>query len=79
MTATEKLDVIECKSSARAYLAVTEATHVYDNLGGLRNDARARAAACSRLQKYMAVSDLDAAELIAGALARRAHLRSTRP
>ncbi len=75
MTLTDIRNAIECKGTARQYRAVQDAMRVYDYLGGLRNDHEARRAACFGLEADLSVSDMDAARLLADALARRATLK----
>ncbi len=76
MTLTDMQNAIECRSTAREYAAVQQAMLVYDYMGGLSNDEHARAAACFDLEANLGIPDLDAAQLLAGALSRRATLRS---
>ncbi len=76
MTLTDIRNAIECRGGLRQYDAIRDAVAVYDYLGGLGNDAIARETARRGLESDLSVSDMDAAQLLAGALARRATLRS---
>ncbi len=75
MTLTDMKNAMECKSTTRQYVAVQDAIRVYDYLGGLGNDTLARDTARLGLEKDLSLTDMQAAQLLAGALARRATLR----
>ncbi len=77
MTLTDIRNAVECKGehALKRYAAVQDAIRVYDYLGGLGNDAIARETARRGLEAELVVSDMDAAQLLAGALARRATLK----
>lgn len=76
MTLTDIQNAIECRGNPRHYREVQDAIRVYDYLGGLGNDSFARETAWRGLALNIDVSDTDAAQLLARALARRATLRS---
>jgi hypothetical protein len=79
MTLTDIRNATECRTSTRHYAAIRDAIAVYDYLGGLGNDAVARETARRGLEAELSLSDMDAARLLAGALARRATLRRNEP